>query len=336
MVVIIVIKINIIIITTCKNKDYMSNSKPKRYTDNTKWDDYEESEYSDRESRSINTKNIPLKSLQGRRCLTKCYPKNMTFLHPVLLTGLKMNSDSCATDPVYIKDGGLNIQQTVINENTDQCNLADNEIYKLPDELESFLLSYYFNPADFLSSFYNISSFDEAIIWSLENDYLPENTIRRVNNCAWKVFGQRPSELTDSVIDYYYSIALHYWIPSYVNIIEEKYSFTDTIIKTPSTKSSTNTKSYIRRLITRKFFTKPFFAEALRQYVHDYHDKWDLIDDFLYQIEGYVFRRLINVMPVRKNPTNINNNSNDSNTNTNSTGLESTVIPQNSLRKGFK
>src|SRR6056297_1676562 len=104
-----------------------------------------------------------LKSIKGRRCLTTCKPKGTKYLHPILLTSIKNNFiDTCAIDPIYSRD--------ILSENepssykdvgiifTDKCNINDNDFYAPPDELESILLSFYFNPIDFLQNFYGLYS----------------------------------------------------------------------------------------------------------------------------------------------------------------------------------
>ncbi len=98
------------------------------------------------------------------------------------------NNDSCAINPVYSKDPQYYRENDMIY--ADVCRLADNNIYVQPIELESLLSSFYFNANDFLTNIYNLYSFDDVIYWTLENDQLPFYTIKRVHNCAWKVFGQ--------------------------------------------------------------------------------------------------------------------------------------------------
>ena len=168
----------------------------------------------------ISKQKLPLKSINGRRCLTKCYSKGETYLHPILLTGVADRAtNSCAIDPVHSKDPQYRRENDMIF--ADICKIEDNNIYQPPDELESMLSSFYFNPRDFLASIYGLHSFDQVIYWTLENDYLPFNTIKRVHNCSWKVFGNKIEELSTGVFEYYYDISKTYWLKDYVNIIQK-------------------------------------------------------------------------------------------------------------------
>ena len=111
------------------------------------------------------TNVLPLKSIYGRRCLTKCHPKGEAYLHPILLTAIgERTNNSCGIDPVHSRDTQyLKIHDMIW---ADTCRLEDNKIYQPPNELESMLLSFYFNPNDFLSSIYDLHSFDQVIFWT--------------------------------------------------------------------------------------------------------------------------------------------------------------------------
>lgn len=234
---------------------------------------------------------LPLKSINGRRCLTKCYPKGETFLHPVLLTGIRTdNANSCAIDPIhsnehqYIKENELVI--------TDKCKLEDNKIFKTPNELESILLSFYFNPSDFLANIYGLKSFDDVIYWTTENEYLPFGTIKRVHNCAWKVYGNKIEDLSTNVLDFYYDISRYHWLKDYVKVIEKKYSFD----LSTSEKKSTDIidgSDEIYNIIFNKYFTYEFFVDTIKRYIYEYEDKWDIIDSHYGHIKKYIFEQLI-------------------------------------------
>lgn len=232
---------------------------------------------------------LPLKSINGRRCLSKCYPKGVTYFHPVLLTGVTdYTNNSCAIEPVHSQDPQYYKEYGLIL--ADKCRLEDNNIYQLPNELESILLSFYFNPIDFLASVYNLHSFDEVIYWTLENDYLPFDTIKRVHNCAWKVFGSKVEELSASVLEYYFDIARTYWLKDYVKLIQNKYSF-DFVSKEPIDVSDSFNEIY--NIIYNKYFTYEFFANTIKRYIYEYQDKWEYIQEYYISIKKYVYQQLI-------------------------------------------
>lgn len=230
---------------------------------------------------------FPLKSINGRRCLSKCYPKGATYLHPTFLTDITTHVNSCAIDPIYSKEAqyqGMKLADT--------CRLEDNKIYQPPDELESMLLTFYFNPYDFLTTIYGLNSFEDVIYWTLENDHLPFDTIKRVHNCAWKVFGNRPEELSTSVLEYYYDIAKTHWLKDYAALVEKNYSF-DLVTK----KSKVgNAQEEIYEIIASRFFTYNFFITALKRYIYEYQEKWEEIYSHYGNLKKYIFQQLIEHM----------------------------------------
>ncbi|MEM0354082.1 MAG: hypothetical protein QXW79_00735 [Thermoplasmata archaeon] len=225
-----------------------------------------------------------LKSINGRRCLSRCYPKDTTYLHPIFLTGISSQMDTCAIDPIYSKDSqyyGMIV--------ADKCNLDDNKKYKIPSELESILVAFHFNPYDFLTGIYGLHSFDEVIRWTLENDYLPIDTIKRVHNCAWKVFGKDLEEISNIVIEYYYDISKTYWLKNYTKIIQKKYSFD--LVKNIG--SVSNTFEEIYEIVLSKIFTFPFFTSCIKKYIKKNKNQWDTIHSHYDKIKKYVFQLLI-------------------------------------------
>lgn len=237
--------------------------------------------------------DLPLKSINGRRCLTKCYPKGATYLHPVLLTGVIDNiANSCAIEPVHSKDPQYYREYEMIF--ADKCKLEDNKVFKPPDEIDSFLLSFYFNPRDFLDSIYGLHSFDEVIYWTISYDYLPFDTIKRVHNSAWKVFGNKIEELSNTVLEYYYDIAKEYWLRDYIKLIENNYSF-NLVADTPSPKIG-NASDAMYQIINSKFFTYNFFVNAVKRFVYEYEDQWETIDSHYGMLKKFVFEKLVEQM----------------------------------------
>ena len=253
-------KSNLIIIRTIMSSSYKTDNKQKVST-------------------------LPLKSINGRRCLSKCHPKGATYLHPTFLTEITTNVDSCAIDPIYSKEAEY---QGMIS--ADACRLDDNRIFQPPDELESMLLTFYFNPYDFLTTIYGLNSFEEVIYWTLENDYLPFDTIKRIHNCAWKVFGNRPEELSTTVFEYYYDIAKMHWLRDYAELIEKKYSFDLTTNKI----NVGNAIDEIYSILLSKFFNYNFFISAIKRYIYEYQDQWEEIYSHYGNLKKYIFDQLIN------------------------------------------
>lgn len=267
------------------------------------------------DSQYSQTTNIPLTSIYGRRCLTKCYPKNNIYLHPILLgpIGSKLHN-TCAIYPAYNTKSEYTITDMII---LDECKVEDNKSHQVPNALDSMSLYFYFNPKDFLSTIYDLNSFSEVIYWTLDMQHLPFETIKRVHDCSWKVFGLKLEELTNVVIDYYYNISKAYWLKEYTTKIESDYSFElmsdDRLDSTNSTNSanqsdqsdqsdiSNSTFTQLYNTILEKYYTYNFFSVSMKNYIYDYEDKWDLIVSHYDNIKQYMFDKLVE--EINKNLT---------------------------------
>lgn len=237
--------------------------------------------------------NYPLQSTSGRRCLTKCHPKGNYYLHPVLLTGVRDRAyDTCAIDPAHSKDPQYYRENDMIL--ADKCRMEDNMTYNIPNELDSILLSFYFNARDFLAGIYNLHSFDQVIYWTMENDYLPFDTIKRIHNCAWKVFGNKMEELTSGVLEYYYNLAKEYWLYDYSKAIQKDHSFQFVVSKDPSVISSSTSEIY--DVLLTKFFDYSFFVSNLKRYIYEYEGTWELYVSHYDRIKIYIYEKLVHLI----------------------------------------
>lgn len=232
-----------------------------------------------------------LRSINGRPCLTPCNPQKWAYLHPILLTPITdLFHSSCAIDPLHTDSKEYESSGSDIIF-ADKCNLEDNEKYRLPNELDSLLRSFQFNPRDFLNKVYEIYSFEDAIKWTLENQYLPFDTIKRVHNMSWKIFGSKLSELSDATLDYYYEIAKKWWLPDYLDIIFQDYSF-----ELDGVKSSSTPGQEIRDLIVNQLFTYEFVIECIKKYINEYQDQWDNIESHYRNLKQFVLNELLELI----------------------------------------
>lgn len=250
----------------------------------------------------VRTNDVPLKSNNDRKCLTKCYPKGKTYLHPVLLTAIAdtVNKSTCAINPAYAKDVPEAFSKLLKNNNkpeqtnyynliyVDECNLENNNIYKLPDELESILLSYYFNPNDFVENIYGLHSFVDVIDWTLENDYLPFNTIKRIHNCAWRIYGNKEENLPDQVVEYYYYISKNHWMRDYSRFLLEK----STDIKTIDLYKYDSVDK-LTKYINENYYDYNYFTDIMTTYMATRRDNWADIESYYGNLKKYIFGELI-------------------------------------------
>lgn len=228
---------------------------------------------------------LPLKSINGRRCLTKCYSKGTPYLHPVALTPIaEKYNDSCAIEPIYNQDSDYAHIHDMIWADT--CDVENNMKFRVPNELQSILKSFHFNPNDFLSSIYGLNSFDQVIHWSNDNYYLPFDTIKRVHNCAWIVYGLK-SEISTIVGDYYYKIATNHWLRRYIKALTQNYSIEIQL------GDSDYDKTTLYSQILDHYFTAAFFFDKLNRYIYQWQPHWDDVVSHYSNIKNYIYGQLV-------------------------------------------
>ena len=239
----------------------------------------------------MDNNDVSLKSIHGRKCLTKCIPKGDVYLHPILLTAIKEpTNNSCAINPVPSQDDNYYKINDMIWADT--CNLDDNKNSKLPNELESMLFNFQLNSNDFLTSIYNLNSFDEVIYWTLENDFLPFDTIKRVHNSAWIAYGSILNNVSNVVVEYYYEMSKKYWLEDYVDNIQNDYSFNfvgDNI-------NVGNETAGIYNIILEKYYTKSFFYTCIQKYIDEWQNKWDIVHSHYDSLKKYIYIQLVELL----------------------------------------
>lgn len=244
------------------------------------------------EKEYIHNDKLPLKSIQGRRCLTKCIPRGEVYLHPILLTTVRDPLDSCAIEPVYTRNKKYAKIHNMVWADT--CKIEDNLTFHPPNELDSILSSFYFNSYDFLSEIYDLHSFDQIIYWTLENDHLPFDTIKRVHNCGWKVYGNKLEEISNTVIEYYYNISKTYWLKDYVKTIENDYSF-DFVAKNTDYQDNDidSVEKKIFDVLYTKIYNYGFFSYVIKKYVYEYENKWEQINSHYDNLKKFIYAQII-------------------------------------------
>lgn len=234
---------------------------------------------------------IPLKSIHDRKCLTKCYPKGEIYIHPILLTAVKEpTNNSCAINPVPSQDDNFHKIHEMIWADT--CNLSDNTNKKIPNELESMLFNFQLNSKDFLTSIYNLNNFNDVIYWTLENDYLPFDTIKRVHNSTWSAYGSDLNNISNIVVEYYYEMTKNYWLKDYINGIQNDYSFNFVGKNLDVDDSSIG----IYDIILEKYYTYHFLHSCIKKYIDEWSDKWDMIYSHYDNLKKYIYIQLVELL----------------------------------------
>jgi hypothetical protein len=233
-------------------------------------------------------KKMALKTVYGRKCLTKCHPAGEIYLHPVFLVPISTSNDSCAVEPIYITNP--NNKETIMI-NAEACKVEDNKIFKIPDEIETLLLVFSFNPRDFLENIYGLRSFDQVIYWTIQNDHLPFYTIKRIHNCAWKVFGDDFGKLSSNVLEYYFNISKIYWLRGYTKTIQDNYSFELITRKIEPEMSSSFDEMY--DFLSTTYYTYDFFLDTIKRYISQFREEWDRVKFHYDNLKEFIFNQLI-------------------------------------------
>lgn len=221
------------------------------------------------------TKNLV--STNGYRCLSRCEKADTNYFHPILFSYInEQDFASCAIYPKFQKtERGPKIQYL------DQCEVENNERFVIPDQFQSVISGFQFYPREFLESIYNVHNFDDVIAWTLDNLDLPETTLARVHNCAWRVFAR--DDMTQLVLQYYYARLMEYHVLLFANQIRKQYE----VENIPLTVAD-NQDALVEWL--RKQITYEYFMQTTLDWIESFDDKrwsnmqypyWDYIDHWI-------------------------------------------------------
>lgn len=217
----------------------------------------------------------PLLSKNLNECLTPCIPKGNIFINPVTMDGLiSREFNMCAIEPI-LDDDNLGVKWA------EECNIDDNTKFELPNVSRNLMLSFYFNPTEFLRSVYSITSLEDTIYWTTENENLPFETIKRVHNSAWLAFGQTEG-LTSNVVTYYHKVINENWIGKYIDRLRKEYAFA----------TDKNPEKLLSDILTKQFISK-----ALKQFLKN--DNWKNIYDYYSHIIWFVYDLMVNKMNLK-------------------------------------
>lgn len=223
-----------------------------------------------------------LRSINNKRCLTKCEPVNTPYLHPIIFAEVNDTKyNTCAIDPTYDQEENRVLQ-------IDKCNLEDNDIFEIPDTLSSMFSGFNMSSKEFLSTLYNINSFEQAIYWMQDNEYLPLETLKRIQDASWRLYG---TNITNVVYEFYYKIALESWIPVYLIKISDKYkiivSDNDFIVEEGKTKMTDS----IKKIIINKYFTYEDFIKIVDKFIKSFSPVWP--QSYYDEMRIYCFKYMV-------------------------------------------
>ena len=148
-----------------------------------------------------NTKDNYPTTVNGRRCLTPCYPPGHKSVHPVtgdVITDL--NDPWCATDK-HLNEN--NVVTTV-----DDCKQVTKGWESV--HIDVVVPKVVFRPKQFLL-YYDITNFDQALDFTRENN-VSIRTKLRVMEAGWLGYGETVDAVDDQMVNFYTDVIHQLWL----------------------------------------------------------------------------------------------------------------------------
>lgn len=184
-----------------------------------------------------------------------------------------------------------------------KTNYLCNEVS--PDMIN--MLSYNFSVEFFLSGIYDFSIFDDVIIFSQDNEFIYNPlTIRRIHNCAWRLYGENKDNITPLVLNYYYDMAIKTWMNEYMDLISKKYAFnvsidSDVLLISRSGNANNGDRSdqNIQEIINVNLLSYEFFASIINTYLDKNRESIKDIKNHHLKIKNFVYGQLVRSIEKR-------------------------------------
>lgn len=112
------------------------------------------------------------------KCISKCFSKKETLIHPMLMLDVILNPGYCLTEPYYDKNNIIKI--------TKKCDHNNNNVDL--NEEDFIIPSISFDSYKFLKNIYGIDNFSSGLEWLNENIYLSNITLFRFLNNFWEIY----------------------------------------------------------------------------------------------------------------------------------------------------
>lgn len=221
-------------------------------------------------------KKFPI-SINNQQCVGPCYSSNKVILHPITLNYLTSKEPFCPTLRWYDeKDHQY--------KNADACLIPSDNSEMDQEQLDINLVvpTFYFNCEYFLKAYYDIYSFENATEWITNNSSDPIQTLLRIINCSWRVFGPDIDLMNDQLINFYLMVIKKVWIKDIYPKIS-KYIYVDEknkniYLKENNTKEDHGDKTnQIEKInfFNKKFNSNQIIFNVLKSYVEENKQNWN-------------------------------------------------------------
>jgi hypothetical protein len=242
------------------------------------------------------------KGIKKNQCIGPCYPPGSTILHPITLQIVSSNKSSnklfCPIQPWRDKLGRTHV--------VDECTKVTSSASVNEDIEKNFIIpKISFDPAKFLVLYYSIRSLDEVVIWYNNNATVPYNTIKRIMDCALKVYGEEElheKPASDFMIEFTKFMILEYWFDKYliklspfISVVENKINNVHTLVVNQEILEDSKQKTFD---IKQKLFIKKKVEELLttllvrrilRKFYEQYKDTWTSMNSHLIKLSKIAF-----------------------------------------------
>lgn len=256
----------------------------------------------DKSIRSL-TDEFPM-SITKNKCIGPCYPANTPILHPITLQLTSNSKPFCPIQPLLNKFQASTQQQLlhgraqIIDECSKITSTGQYEQNFITPKIE-------FDTTKFLILYYSIQSLDDAVIWYNNNASVPYNTIKRIMDCALKIYGieelqEKPA--TDFMIEFTKFMILEYWFDKYLIKFASLITLTETKTDQYSIQLITNLEDNESKIHSfnksQKLFMKHtiesllttlLIRRILKKYCEYYKDQWQTMDNHLSKLSKIAF-----------------------------------------------
>lgn len=250
-----------------------------------------------------NIKKFP-KSKNNHQCVGPCYKPNTHTLHPMYLKRLSSKTAYCPVGAwTETKKDGTKKKHII-----DMCENPTNETDKKMLEISMLLPYIDFNSNHFLKIYYNIFSFDDALIWINNNNFTPIDTRIRIISNALNAYGKKIEIIDGRFIKFMYdTIKTKYMTTIYKNICPYIGKNKDKIMlinpednKLDNDNFKEERTNYIYDAIISKDELFKFVTRYLKRNQTNWEEITDNLNDLILKLIEYVTNKINLTLKIEK------------------------------------
>jgi len=224
-------------------------------------------------------------------CIGPCYHSNVIITHPTSKTKETSNQPFCPTEKyIHIDDiTGIRTQKYI-----DGCTN--------PTDYDSVVLNnaIIFDELFFLDFNYGIKTFEDAIAYIENKQYLPANTKLRIMDCAISCFDSYNYMLDARVVAFYLNVAEKLWVKNiyktfhrYIHINNENQIYLDIDKYDDNTDDKKEIKlTFIKQKITNSDEIFKFLTKYVKYNMNDWRANKRHSENMAYEFLKYIEKKI--------------------------------------------